>query len=111
MTTSVDVGHCLGIDADRRVRRDDLAERAQRVTVALRCASATDTDETAIPHGLARLMIATQMPSVEGGPPCRVGVGEVVVGHLLTVQLLGLREPGPCGVVGVQRGRLCGFSP
>ena len=30
---------------------------------ALRCASATDTDETAIPHGLACLMIATQVSS------------------------------------------------
>ena len=30
---------------------------------ALRCASATDTDEIAIPHGLACLMIATHVSS------------------------------------------------
>jgi hypothetical protein len=30
---------------------------------ALRCASATETDEIAMPHGLACLMIATQMSS------------------------------------------------
>jgi hypothetical protein len=30
---------------------------------ALRCASATDADEIAIPHGLACLMIATQVSS------------------------------------------------
>ncbi|SHX03057.1 Uncharacterised protein [Mycobacteroides abscessus subsp. abscessus] len=30
---------------------------------ALRCASATEIDDTAMPHGLACLMIATQMSS------------------------------------------------
>ena len=30
---------------------------------ALRCASATETDEIAMPHGLACLMIATQVSS------------------------------------------------
>ena len=30
---------------------------------ALRCASATETEDTAMPHGLACLMIATQMSS------------------------------------------------
>ena len=43
---------------------------------------------------------------VEGGPPGRVSVGEVVVGHLFSVQLLGLRQAGPRAVVDVQRSLL-----
>ena len=61
---------------------------------ALRCASATSAP-TAMPHGLACLMIATAgSVEVVRRPPGRVGVDVVVVGHLLAVQLLGLREPG-----------------
>ena len=58
-----------------------------------------------MPHGLACLMIATQgsaksFAARHGG----VDVDVVVVGHLLAVQLLGVRQPGP--PVPVQRGPL-----
>jgi hypothetical protein len=40
---------------------------------------------------------------VEGRPPGRVSVGEVVVGHLFSVQLLGLRQARPADGIAVQR--------
>ena len=43
---------------------------------------------------------------VERRPPGRVGVGVVVVGHLFSVQLLGLRQSRPGAVVAVERGLL-----
>ncbi len=48
---------------------------------------------------------------VERGPPGGVGVGVVVVGHLFSVQLLGLSQARPHGVVAVQRGLLMRVLP
>ena len=59
---------------------------------ARRCASATSAP-TAMPHGLACLMIATAgSVEVVRRPAGRVGVDVVVVGHLLAVQLLAPRR-------------------
>jgi len=44
-------------------------------------------------------------------PPGGVGGGVVVVGHLFSVQLLGLSQAGPHGVVAVQRGLLVRVLP
>ncbi|COW68123.1 Uncharacterised protein [Mycobacterium tuberculosis] len=43
---------------------------------------------------------------VEGGPPGCVRIGEVVVGHVFSVQLLGLGQPRPGGGVAVESGLL-----
>ena len=62
---------------------------------------------TAMPHGLACLMIATQAsPLVIGGATGGVRIDVVVVRHLLAVQLLGLRETVRAEPVGVQGGAL-----
>ncbi len=75
-------------------------------SLASRCASAMSAP-TAMPHGLACLMIATAgSVEVPGGPARGVGVDVVVVGHLLAAQLLGAGQPARA--VGVQRGGLVG---
>ena len=96
--TSVKTGFaCSAIAAvTGAVGRDDAAEG--RLTgshaCALRVAPPRSSAPTAMPHGLACLMIATVgwSPWSWAARTRGVGVDVVVVGHLLAVQLLGLRD-------------------
>ena len=95
-----DLGEHLG---DRRghagghlaVARDDAAERRHRIGREAPCAYASAIDApTAMPQGLACLMIATAGSAwSHGRPPRRVGIDVVVVRHLLALQLLGPASP------------------
>ena len=91
------------------VGRDHPAERglSGSHSWALRWASATEYRRDRDPTRVGVLDYRhADLFVVERGTPRRVGIGEVVVGHLFSVQLLGLRQTRPRRAVGVDRGLL-----
>ena len=102
-----DVGHGAGhLDGDRPVRRDDAAEGRDRVALVRLAVRLRDV----VAHGdAARVGVLDDgdgrlVAVVVGGAHRGVGVDVVVVGHLLAVQLPGLRQARlrlePVGVEG-----------
>ena len=94
-----DLGDLLGhLDRHRQVRRDDAAERRHRVA---RVRLAVGVGDVGADRDAARVGVLDdrdgRLVEVVRRTPGGVGVDVVVVGHLLAVQLLGLREPGPPG--------------
>ena len=94
-----------GLRVERAVERDDAAESRRRIGLeraSRRLPRACRA--TATPHGLACLTM-TQAGSVEAldALPCRVGVGDVVVGKLLALELAVARRCHPARVARLYR--------
>ena len=100
------LGHLLGHrQVDLAVGRDHAAERRERVAGVRLAVRRGDVGADGDP---ARVGVLDDRDAgvvvVVRGPPGGVGVDVVVVGHLLAVQLLGVREPG--AEAAVERGAL-----